>query len=557
MKKTETFITLSSLLTRALLTLAGLFLVVSSLLFATFLFWLTPTRFSAQVLVIFWLILIALMLPVVFFTYRFLVHRVVSPVTHLITNIQSGLVQHQAESELISNISEFNILEGSINQLAVKILQRENYFIDSEKRLSLALVGSREGIWDWNIEQNKSYIDDNCCELIGVAPELIKQDNRLWLSYLHPDDKTAAKGYFRRASAGDLETFEQDYRVKKPGDKSWGWIQIRGSVVERDLHGYSLRMAGTISDVTERKTTEQQLKLYSMAFMCTKNAVIMLDKDFIVLTINRAFTEITHWHQPLIIGKPYAFHHPTLSTEKFHQIIKTQVHNRTQWLGEAVGKRADNTEYPQDLAIYGVFDDRATLTHYVAVFSDITERKTTENNLRLLANYDPLTGLANRYMFNATLIRSLQSAKRKDEKLALLFLDLDYFKQVNDFYGHEAGDYVLIDVANRLQNSIRETDTAARLAGDEFVVILENIQTLSDVEQIASKIVKAMGNIGEDVDAASKGINISASVGISLYPEHGIDVETLLRKADQAMYKAKTLGRNQLMFYNPNLVTPV
>lgn len=550
MKKVVTLVTMSSVLTRALLAMTGIFSLVWGLLLAVCLFWLAPTRFSPELLLMLWLLSAIIIAPVAFLIRRYLITLVAQPLTHLIANTQLGCIPHQVLRNPATNITEINILGRSISHMTAKILQRENFMIDSEKRLSLALSGSREGVWDWDIEQNKSYIDENCCELIGVEPEDIKRDNRLWLKWLHPDDVALAKNYFRRAAAGDIKTIEQEYRVKKETDESWGWIHIRGSVVERDSNGYPLRMAGTISNVTQRKNTEQQLKLYSTAFMCTKNAVVMLDKNFVVLAVNRAFTEITQWHETLVIGKPFTFHHSTLTTEKLHQIIKSQVHSRSQWLGEALGRRADDSEYPQDLAIYGVFDDRATLTHYVVIFSDITERKTAENNLRLLANYDPLTGLANRYMFNETLTRSLQSAKRKGEKLALLFIDLDHFKQVNDLYGHAEGDRLLVDVATRLQNNIRTTDTAARLAGDEFVVILEDIQALNDVEQIATKIVAAIVATNEDM-ALEKAAGISASIGISVYPEDGVDVETLLRKADRAMYEAKTLGRNQLVFYNP------
>src|SRR5690606_24748477 len=226
-----------------------------------------------------------------------------------------------------------------------------------------------------------------------------------------------------------------------------------------------------------------------------------------------------------------------------------QVHNRRQWIGEALGQRADGSEFPQDLAIYGVFDNQVNLTHYVVIFSDITERKQNEESLRLLANYDPLTGLANRYLFNATLIRSLQSAKRKDEKLALLFIDLDHFKAVNDLYGHAAGDKLLVEVARAIQGNIRESDMAARLAGDEFVVILENIQALSDVELVASKIILAIESLGKQPKTCLA--DISASIGVSLFPDHESDSEALLRFADRAMYQAKILGRNRMQFFCP------
>lgn len=549
MKNLNSLETLSSALARTLVTIIGFFSIVWGLLLTVTILVMTPDPASLVLLLGLGILPPLILLPLAFFSRRYLIALIAHPIAHLIANTQLGCVQKKTLRQPSTRITEINILGRSINHMTAKLLQRENFTINSEKRLSLALSGSGEGVWDWDIEQNSSYIDENCCEILGVTSAEINVNNRIWVKSLHPDDIASAKSYFRRAANGSISMFEQEYRSRKNSTSEWLWIQIRGSIVERDHIGRPLRMAGTISDVTRRKNVEQQLKLYSTAFMCTKNAVMMLDNDFVVLAVNRAFCDITQQQNSMVVGKPYVFHHATIASDTFHELIKTQVHNRTQWLGEAVGKRTGGNDYPLDLAIYGVFDDRVNLTHYVVIFADITERKRAEENLRLLANYDPLTGLPNRYMFNNTLTRSIQSAKRKSEKLALLFIDLDHFKEVNDSCGHAAGDRLLVEVACRIQNSIRETDTAARLAGDEFVVVLENIQALEDVESIAAKILKAMIGVSDSIKV---GANVSASMGISLFPDHGTDVEALLRKADRAMYEAKTLGRNQLYFHKPD-----
>ncbi|ARU26305.1 hypothetical protein CBR65_02010 [Cellvibrio sp. PSBB006] len=480
----------------------------------------------------------------VYVTTRYVKDQLARPITHLIANTQLSASTDNLHAEPNTHIAEINILSRSIRHMLGKILLREHNVIGSERRLSLALRGSGEGVWDWDIQENNSYIDPNCCNILDVKPEELAADNRLWLKRLFVEDAEQAKQYFRRIAAGELSSFEGEYRIPEQDDDSgYRWIQIRGSVVEWDDHGAPARMSGTVSDVTQRKMSEQQLKLYSTAFKCTKNAVVMLDKDFRILAANRAFCQISGQQEHVVVGRSYIFQHAEIPSEQFHKVIKMQINNRMEWRGEALGVRIDGSHYPQELAVYGVYDDFINLTHYVTIFSDITERKRTEENLRVLANYDPLTGLANRYMFNATFTRSLQSARRKNEKLALLFIDLDHFKQVNDLLGHEAGDRLLIEVANRIQGSIRETDTAARLAGDEFVVILENIQALTDAEQVALKILSALSNQASPPDSLSR---ISASIGISVFPDHGNDSETLLRSADRAMYDAKTLGRNRL-----------
>lgn len=544
MKKTEQLITLNNFLRRTLISFCGrLFAFLGGVVLA---YWylLGSARPSISVLLIFLGICIGGTIGLVYVTTRYVKDQLARPITHLIANTQLSASTDNLHAEPNTHIAEINILSRSIRHMLGKILLREHNVIGSERRLSLALRGSGEGVWDWDIQENNSYIDPNCCNILDVKPEELAADNRLWLKRLFVEDAEQAKQYFRRIAAGELSSFEGEYRIPEQDDDSgYRWIQIRGSVVEWDDHGAPTRMSGTVSDVTQRKMSEQQLKLYSTAFKCTKNAVVMLDKDFRILAANRAFCQISGQQEHVVVGRSYIFQHAEIPSEQFHKVIKMQINNRMEWRGEALGVRIDGSHYPQELAVYGVYDDFINLTHYVTIFSDITERKRTEENLRVLANYDPLTGLANRYMFNATFTRSLQSARRKNEKLALLFIDLDHFKQVNDLLGHEAGDRLLIEVANRIQGSIRETDTAARLAGDEFVVILENIQALTDAEQVALKILSALSNQASPPDSLSR---ISASIGISVFPDHGNDSETLLRSADRAMYDAKTLGRNRL-----------
>ena len=544
MKKTEQLITLNNFLRRTLIGFCGgLFAFLGGVVLA---YWylLGSARPSISVLLIFLGICIGGTIGLVYVTTRYVKDQLARPITHLIANTQLSASTDNLHAEPNTHIAEINILSRSIRHMLGKILLREHNVIGSERRLSLALRGSGEGVWDWDIQENNSYIDPNCCNILDVKPEELAADNRLWLKRLFVEDAEQAKQYFRRIAAGELSSFEGEYRIPEQDDDSgYRWIQIRGSVVEWDDHGAPTRMSGTVSDVTQRKMSEQQLKLYSTAFKCTKNAVVMLDKDFRILAANRAFCQISGQQEHVVVGRSYIFQHAEIPSEQFHKVIKMQINNRMEWRGEALGVRIDGSHYPQELAVYGVYDDFINLTHYVTIFSDITERKRTEENLRVLANYDPLTGLANRYMFNATFTRSLQSARRKNEKLALLCIDLDHFKQVNDLLGHEAGDRLLIEVANRIQGSIRETDTAARLAGDEFVVILENIQALTDAEQVALKILSALSNQASPPDSLSR---ISASIGISVFPDHGNDSETLLRSADRAMYDAKTLGRNRL-----------
>src|SRR5690606_29647427 len=168
-----------------------------------------------------------ILLPLAFFSHRYLIGLIAHPIAHLIANTQLGCVQKKTLRQPSTRITEINILGRSINHMTAKLLQRENFTINSEKRLSLALSGSGEGVWDWDIEQNSSYIDENCCEILGVTSAEINVNNRIWVKSLHPDDIASAKSYFRRAANGSISMFEQEYRSRKNSTSEWLWIQIR------------------------------------------------------------------------------------------------------------------------------------------------------------------------------------------------------------------------------------------------------------------------------------------------------------------------------------------
>jgi diguanylate cyclase (GGDEF)-like protein len=226
----------------------------------------------------------------------------------------------------------------------------------------------------------------------------------------------------------------------------------------------------------------------------------------------------------------------------------TTIQKSGYWQGEIWNRRKTGELYPEWLTITAVKDEAGAVSHYVGTMLDITDRKAAEDEVRHMAHYDVLTDLPNRTLLTDRLHQALAQARREKAKLALMFLDLDKFKPVNDQLGHAIGDLLLREVAYRLQACMkRESDTVARLGGDEFVILLAQMDDEQEAATAAEKIVLA---ISQPFDIEQHTINISTSIGIAIFPAHGMDVKALMKKADEAMYQAKDAGRNCFRFYS-------
>ncbi|GGP64025.1 EAL domain-containing protein [Shewanella saliphila] len=413
----------------------------------------------------------------------------------------------------------------------------------SEERLKLALWASGDGMWDWNIKDDKVYRTNM------VEPTNVSLKDQLLTNNVHPEDKSRVEQLLDDHLNGDTEFFEAEYRVEtKPGQ--WSWLLDRGQVVERDSHNTPIRMAGTHKDITSRKLTENELKLSSQVLFSMNEAVVVGELDYKVRSVNPAFSRITGFKHRDVVGKHFLFLTMGKQSREFYNSVETQLLRHKHWAGEINIRTRDRRGILAWLEINQVIDNKGETSHFVAVFTDITARKKAEEDLRVLANFDPLTGLPNRTLFQDRLNHALTKAIRAESMVALLFLDLDRFKHINDSMGHHIGDLLLKAVASRLQNSVREGDTVARLGGDEFTIILEGVAKTKAATIIAEKVLKAFQTpfLLDD-----KVLTISPSIGISLYPDDADDTTSLIKYADTAMYHAKSLGRNNYQFYTEKL----
>ena len=297
----------------------------------------------------------------------------------------------------------------------------------------------------------------------------------------------------------------------------------------------------------ERQQEEAQRRLWSMVFASTNEAIVITDHNNLIIAINAAFTRLTGYTQLEVVGQNPRILSSGQQSRGFFADMWQQLQEKGNWAGEVQDKRKDGSLYPKWLNISVVRDAEGNVTNYVGIFQDITERKANEERLAYLANNDTLTGLPNRHLLLDRLQNAISLARRTNETLCLMFLDLDNFKWVNDSLGHASGDQLLIAVATRLKETLRASDTVARLGGDEFVVLLTHIDSDLEIAQIASKIIAA---VARPLDLFGHDFHVTASMGIGLYPNDGDDAATLLKHADTAMYAAKSAGKNQYRYFD-------
>ncbi|MCM8856982.1 MAG: EAL domain-containing protein [Candidatus Thiodiazotropha sp.] len=302
----------------------------------------------------------------------------------------------------------------------------------------------------------------------------------------------------------------------------------------------------------ERNITETRLRQSAAVFQSTIEGVVITDGDNTILDVNKAFEEITGYSREEVVGHTPCILQSGRHDNNFYQQMWRSIEENRQWRGEVWNRRKDGVIFPEWLNISCIYDNNDNPVNYVGVFSDITSIKRSEEELDHMAHHDPLTDLPNRLLFNSQLDQAIKHAKRNQTVFALLFIDLDRFKNINDSLGHKSGDELLQQLAIRIQEKVRLDDTVARISGDEFVVLLENI---GSAENTAVTVEKIMSVFNESFILDRHEVCITASIGISLYPTNGNTIISLMRNADVAMYRAKNEGRNTYQFFTQEMTS--
>ena len=298
----------------------------------------------------------------------------------------------------------------------------------------------------------------------------------------------------------------------------------------------------------------QHQRLAAKVFESTLEGIVVTNAQRIIESVNPAFTQITGYAAHEVIGQSPALLASGRHDAEFYTRMWCELTNHGHWQGEIWNRRRNGEIYPEWITINTVRNDEGEVVNYVGVFSDITRRKAAEEQMHFLAYHDGLTGLPNRGLFLDRLHHAVAHAHRKGDMVAVMFIDLDNFKPVNDTLGHQVGDQLLQHVAQRLVTSVREADTVARMGGDEFTVILESIQDTEAVTRVVRKLIRT---VGEPLHIDGHAITVTVSVGISLYPLTSAHADDLLRHADMAMYRVKHSGRNDFHFFSTELTPAI
>jgi diguanylate cyclase (GGDEF)-like protein/PAS domain S-box-containing protein len=363
------------------------------------------------------------------------------------------------------------------------------------------------------------------------------------LKLIAPESRMLFEKLHKRVIAGESVQMKYEVMGLKGGRR---WLETHA--VPMLDNGITVHL-GVSRDITENKRAEEQLKLAASVFSHAREGIMITDIDGAIIDVNQSFSDITGYSRDEVMG-----HNPRIlsSGRQGVEYYSQMWHNllgKGHWYGEIWNRRKSGEVYAEMLAISAVRDEQGAPRHYVALFSDITAHKEHEKQLEHIAHYDALTGLPNRLLLADRLHQAMMQAQRREQRLAVAYIDLDGFKAVNDKHGHEAGDQLLMAVAAKMRLAMREGDTLARLGGDEFVAVLLD---LVDSESTAQMLNRLLNAAALPVHVNGVALQVSASLGVTFYPQpEEMDADQLLRQADQAMYQAKVAGKSRYYVFDP------
>ncbi|MBI4996535.1 MAG: EAL domain-containing protein [Rhodocyclales bacterium] len=380
--------------------------------------------------------------------------------------------------------------------------------------------------------------------LLGYKPEEVLGKPLADL-YFDPADR---QDFLQRMAerGGTLSGYDSRLR-HKAGHEVW---VLTNAQYLRDAAGKVIGIEGTTRDNTEQRRVKENLRLAAQVFENSGESIMIMDARSHVVSVNRAFVNMTGYLPAEVHGRTPAMLTSDLHDEEFYQRMWHSLRETGYWQGELWNRRRNGEVYPEWLGISTLRGSDGAVTHYVAISTDISERKASEARIEFLAHHDPLTDLPNRLLLRDRLERAIAQGERTDTRVALLFIDLDRFKTVNDSLGHPVGDRLLREAAQRLRQCVREMDTVSRQGGDEFLIVLCDLKDGDAVTRVAEHILAAM-SVPFSLDGHD--VAISCSVGVAVFPEDGRDFDELLKKSDIAMYHAKEAGRNAFRYYTERM----
>lgn len=473
---------------------------------------------------------------------------------HLVVARAHSIIEEQRSSlEKTNEVLDMRVrdrtsaLQETNRILSRKIIERRKAEEETKR-----LLAEKEVIFD-NISEGIAFLK---CRTVLACNQRLEElfgcqagDFRGKRADLVYPDRDKARSLMREAlrSLRKGLPFQRELELlRSDGTLFWAMLTGRALAAER-LGGGSVWV---ITDISERKKAEERTRLTAKVFENTQEGVTITDRNARILAVNKAFTEVTGYAENEVIGQTPRILQSGRQDRAFYDEMWRSLDESGQWKGEIWNRRKNGEVFPEWLSISSVRNDAGEISHYVGVFSDITEIKRSQEKVSFLAYHDPLTQMPNRLLFNDRLTQGIQRASREKTKFAVYFIDLDHFKHVNDSLGHHVGDRLLKEVAAQLQAQLRKTDTIARLGGDEFIVMVEEVDGPRGASLVAEKLAAIFD---KPISLEGHDLYVTASIGICLYPLDGEDANTLIRNADAAMYRAKHHGRNQFHFYEQEM----
>ena len=412
----------------------------------------------------------------------------------------------------------------------LRSLQEKAHSLGEAQRIA------RLGNWEWDVSSEALHWSDEVFRIFGLEPDTVDETHEAFLQAVHPDDREAFNQSLQAALTNG-QRYELEHRIVRP-DGSIRLVQERATI-QRDENAKPVRMVGTVQDVTEQRMAEEELRQAHAIVESAHEGIMVTDENAHIISANPAFTRLTGYPEDEVIGETASILKSNRHDRKFYQGLWQSLQDNGSWEGEIWNRHRDGSIHPQRLSITSFTTDWGE-RRYVGLLTDISIFKEREQKMWRQAHHDALTGLPNRLLLRERLTRAIIQARRHHDRLALLFVDLDDFKPINDRFGHAAGDAVLEAVAERMQDCVRESDTVARLAGDEFAILIDRISNDQSALVVARKLQEA---ITEAVEWDGHTLRVTASIGMATYPDHGDNARDLLDAADQAMYHIKRAGK--------------
>jgi diguanylate cyclase (GGDEF)-like protein/PAS domain S-box-containing protein len=423
----------------------------------------------------------------------------------------------------------------------------EEILMRSRETLAKAQEIAHIGNWDWNIKTGGLEWSDEIYRIFGFKPQEFTATYNAFLERLHPDDRQGVEDAVTGAVAGKAP-YEVEHRIVRPDGEErivleWGEVFY----VEK---GEPYRMLGIVQDITSRKRSEDRLKLARGIFENALEGVLVTDADGKIIMVNPAFTRITGYSAEEVLGQDPRILQSERQPKEFYEAMWKSLLTDGKWAGEIWNRRKNGEAFPENLSITAVNDKYGRVMQYVSVFYDLSEMKRSEEEITYKSNFDALTKLPNRTLFMDRLDRALVRHSKDNKELAVLYIGIDGFRKVNESMGYTVGDALLQAIAKRLTETIGKLSTPSRFGGDEYVILLDDIESSGQIAELAAEI---FDTFRLPFRAGEESIFLTASVGVSAFPDDGDTSEILIKNSNIAMTQAKKNGRDRYSFFTPEM----